>query len=216
MLILVMIVSGIYNLITNSDNQGCADNTLPSEILDVAYCVQGYILSYAIPNKREESDLLLVQAALNLGVVVAIMFFFHYIRYRFRRTEIDADDKTVTPSDYTIAIEGLPLETTNKEILDWVKTFQTEKMPLIVEKIIRPFDINEYLDLTKKYNTLRKHEMEHENPKHHEMSESEKKKAEDNMKRVEQRLKDLKKEGAMKNCPIAYVIFRTAKRKKIC
>lgn len=213
MLVLTMLISGIYNLVTNSISDGCAPKTLPAEIIEEVYCVQGYILSYAIPNKRGESNYLLAQAAVNLGVVVAIMFFFHYIRYRFRKTEVEADDKTITPSDYTIVIEGLPPATTNKQIVDWIKTFQTESMPLIVEKIIRPFDINEYIKLTSQRNAILKDEEQHEKPKAHAMSASEKKKKDAQFKEIEDKLTALKQEGVLQKCPVAYVTFRTAARK---
>ena len=95
MLVSMLIVSGIYNLVTNIIEGDCTSQDSTSESV---YCLKGYILSFTLPNKRDNKDLLTAQLALNLATVIVIMIFFHYLRYKFRETEIKADDATITPS----------------------------------------------------------------------------------------------------------------------
>jgi len=209
MLILIFLVSGAFNLVTNIVQGDCS-----SYDLDNAYCIKGYILSFTIPNKRDHKDYLKAQLCLNVATVVVIMFFFHYLRYQFRKTEIEADDRTVSPPDYTIMIEGIPPEATNEEVEQWVKALGNEEMELEVERIVRSYAINVYLQLLKKNRQLikQKNALRNKRGGFDPQNEEAVKNIDTQIEEIASQLQDLKKVG-IKKCSILFVTFKTAMRK---
>ena len=68
----MLLVSGIYNLVSDVVQGDCTSQDSTQEF---TYCIKGYILSFTLANKKENKDLLTAQLALNLATVVIIMIF---------------------------------------------------------------------------------------------------------------------------------------------
>jgi len=210
MLFLIFIVGGAFNLVTNVVQGDCESTNV--QTANTPYCVKGYILSFTIPNKRDHDDYLRVQLALNLATVVVIMFFFHYLRYQFRKTEIEADDRIVSPPDYTVMIEGIPPEATNEEVEAWIKNLGKKgNMELNVMRIVRSYAIDAYLQLLKKNRNLvkQKNMLRNKQGKFEPVDEATIKDIDSQINDVASQLTDLKKVG-IKRCSILFVTFKTA------
>jgi len=207
LLVLFLAVSGIFNIVTNYTGDDCSPT---DDGLGSAYCVKGYILSYTLPNKREDEKNLRIQLYLNLATVIIIMVFFHIMRYSFRKTAVAADDKTVTPSDYTVAIEGIPSDASNEDIAEWLKNLNVSKIPIKIERIIRPYQLGSYLQLVAKHQNLTESETKGQQPKQSE-EQHQKGKAEIHSQicETEKQLKQIKKDG-LKLCSIIYITFEKA------
>ena len=207
LLVLLLAVSGIFSLITNASGGDC------DRPIDYGYCVKGYILSYTVTNKRDDKHLLQIQLYLNLATVVLIMVFFHFMRYNLRKTIVAADDKTVTPSDYTIVMEGVPPEATESEIKQWLNDLQVSKTPLKIERIIRPYQLGSYINLVTLHhnlNEMRKEEISEEKragKKHQQKMTAIQKQ----LHETADKLKEIKKVG-LKHCSIVYITFEKAQR----
>jgi len=213
MLILLLLISGGFNLGSNIVQGDCSESNTN---FSGAYCVKGFILSFALPNKRDNEEYLQSQAILNLASVVLILLFFHYFRYQFRKTEIEADDRTVTPSDYTVMIGGIPSTASNKEIEKWIRGLATEGEPLQVARIVRSFRINQYIQLVNKNSKLIKQRAILKNKKGiNEAIKKEKLKEFDKeIDRITEELK-IQKEGGLVRCPVVFVTMKTAQRKSL-
>ena len=212
MLLAMLLVSGIYNLVTNVVEGDCLSQDTTEESV---YCLKGYILSFTLPNKRDNKDLLTAQLALNLATVVIVMIFFHYLRYQFRKTEIAADDATITPSDYTIEIENVDPSATNKEIKQWlIDSFATPEQPLEIERIVRPYAINKYMETETKVSAL-KTQKNTFNSSHHRHAPTEKDKIRMQTIDAEIQFHEAHKEQLLKSihkANLIFVTFRTAQR----
>jgi hypothetical protein len=150
LLFLIFCISGIFNLISDAVKRDCPENTENVE----DFCNRNFISILTIANKRDQTGLLETQLILNLITVIAIMFFFHFLRYQFRKINNQADDQTTTPSDYTLRVDGIPIETTDQQIKEWVENFSEENMKVEVRKINRSYQILEYIQTYKKKQTL--------------------------------------------------------------
>ena len=132
----------------------CIDS--PNYVDGKPFCTSGFISVTSIANKRDDDELLTIQVGLNLVAVVLIILFFHYIRYQLRKVAIEADDRTVTPSDYTIKVAGIPKNATDEEIKVWIQDFSTVEQPIECRKIVRAHNIKGYAENEAEKDRLRK------------------------------------------------------------
>ena len=143
---LLFLTSGLFNTITSGLNNGCSqkDGSNGSE-----YCIQDLIVTFTIANKRTSFDLLEIQMILNMLTVFMIIIFFQYIYYKVRKTIAETDEQTITPSDYTIMVNGIEPTTEDSEIIKWVESLGDAKNLIKCTKINRAYDIKEYVDFQK-------------------------------------------------------------------
>ena len=208
-LLLLFLITGIYNIISNINGQDCE----PTVNAEKIYCLQGYIISYAISNKKEHAELLTAQVAVNLGGVLAIILFFHFFRYQFRKVEIEAEDKTTTPSDYTVVIEGIPPTATEEEISHFFEGFGTEAMPIKIARVIKPYVMSDYIELTNKMNEIKQQQFELKNSESLPPSDEMRlKKLDNEFQKAERKLAALKTQKP-EYSSVAYVTFEIADRK---
>ena len=143
-LLLMFLAGGIFNVMTNKNNTtACIDTSNKSD-----YCIPDFITKYSIANKRDDPNNLHYQQYFNLLTIIIIIVFFHYVRYELRRTEIEVDDDTVTPADYTSKVSGVPIDTTDEELKTWLESFSTVEKPIKVVKITRSKNLLDYMRIT--------------------------------------------------------------------
>jgi len=72
---------------------------------------------------------------LDLVVVILMVLFFHFIRYKLRKIHLDSDQRTLTPGDYTIKLTSCPTEIAKSDevvkvdekfIENWLNEFSTD------------------------------------------------------------------------------------------
>jgi len=174
--------------------------------------LKGYIISFALSNKRDNDKLLQGQMVLNMLTVIIIMVFFHVLRYHFRKMEIQADIMTSTPSDFTIEVDNLPLKATNQEIEEWIMKFSNERQPLNIKRIVRTYDINQYIKLVNRKKELEVQKAQLCNDQNQKVIvgwKEKKGRIERELVRTSKEIKGLKDSGTLKKCPIAYITFDT-------
>ncbi len=137
LLLMLFIISGAHNLITNIMNGKCATNHIQLD-----YCIKYYATMITIINKTNTPDSLTVQLYLNFASVTVIILFLHYIRYKMRKMAIDIESKTITPSDYALKLTRVPVHFTSAEIKSWFEDFSTSKTQIKCRKVVRTYNIN--------------------------------------------------------------------------
>ncbi len=150
LLLLIFAISGIYNIISDAAKRDCPDDIENAE----DFCVRNYISIMTIANKRDQKGLLETQLILNLITVIIIMFFFHFLRYQFRKINAQADDETTTPSDYTLRVDGIPAATSDQKLKEWFERLHDANNPVEVKKINRAYQILEYIQTIKRKQAL--------------------------------------------------------------
>jgi len=151
LLAIIFAFSGLFNIYTNFHENNCAPEDDPDKL---EYCIQDYIINYALPNKRNNISLLNTQLILNLLCVVAIFCFFQYTRYKLRKTVSEAEHLTTTPSDYTIRVVGIPPETKDEDIISWIEGLGDSTHHIKCKKVNRSFDISDYIKLHERKDRL--------------------------------------------------------------
>jgi len=201
-LLLILAISGIYNLVTSSESEDCqeADSGQESKL-----CMQGFIGSLTIANKRYDIDSIAIQLILNLVSVVLVIFFFHYMRFRFRAKVIDVDNLTITPADFTISIRGVAADISNEQIVKWIESFSTNDVDLEIRKIHRSYDIKEYIKFSSKKHTLikqRDKQMSQKNLRNVQLIQNK-------IEHIETSIEELKKHRFV-HAPVIFVTFKKA------
>jgi len=201
LLAMLLCISGIYNLVTNAMSEDCPESTNDSDL----FCVRDYVSTLTIANKRDHLSHINIQLVLNLVATVVLILAFLKIRHIFRRIFYKFDEKNVTPSDFTVKLEGVPPETTNEELIKWIEGMSHPLMKLTVEKVCRTYKISEFVRLQKKKEKL---EIKLKSPKF--MNNSEKIQAE--IKEVEDKLNETRSQR-LEYGHVVFITFGTAKRK---
>lgn len=89
LLVVMLIVSGIYGLASNIYADDCPEAL---NINAAQFCYKSASARVGLANKKDTPDLLKVHLMVCLASVFATVLYFHYIRYRVRRTDVEADD----------------------------------------------------------------------------------------------------------------------------
>lgn len=146
-------MSGMYNMISSGLSNHCeTDND--DNVVD--FCTQGIIGSLIIANKRNNVDSITAQLVLNFASVIVITLVFHIIRYNVRKTAVDVDEETITPADFTVIVKGVSTSVSETKIKSWLQSFSTEKFPLEIRKVIRTYNIKDYVNYINKRNEILK------------------------------------------------------------
>jgi len=146
-LLVIFFGLGIFNIITNAISHDCGPASDDPQA--TLYCIEDYISIFSVANKRNNEYALQVSLVLSFVTVVMIILFFHYIRYQIRKTKVEADDRTISPSDYTLKLIGVSSDISNQDIKEWIESFATSDQPIKVEKVIRSYDIYDLIKLMK-------------------------------------------------------------------
>ena len=200
LLILMFLVSGLFNLWSNGAAGDCPESS--DDELDNSLCVQSFVLKFTIANKKDHPELLTAQMVLTLISILVIMVFTQFMRYQLRKVHIEVDDLTVTPADYTVGIQGIEPEMTNEQIKEWLEALSTPENPVKCRKIHRTHDVGEYIELEKKKHSLHTHQMQIHD-------EEKKKELESEINKLTEEMHELR-EGGLKMTSNVLVTFDKA------
>jgi len=155
-LILVFVCSGLHNLLTSAVGNDCADEFTKG---GVNYCNQGLAMTYSLANQRNNADSLTLQNILNVLTLLGSIWYFQYVHFHMRKKIMEADRMTITPSDYTIQIKGLPTDPDkylykDSEIIEFIEQHSAEDVQIRVKKVVRAYAISEYIEYLKQKESL--------------------------------------------------------------
>ena len=203
MMAIIFGISGLYNIISNHLGDSCA--SLDSDDTSDSFCVKNFVVAGSLADKRNEEGLIRIQVILNMVVVIALMLFLHYVRFKVRKTHIETDQKTVSPSDYTVLLKKVNANSSNQEIKEWLEGYGAEEFPVQVEKVVRAYDIRDYIALTEqKVGLQEKKGDEQQNAQA----------VNEELQKVNEKIKEYKVQG-LKYTEEVFVTFTTADRKKL-
>lgn len=206
---MVFLTGGIYNMYTNYHGKECKGHPFEDNNVNQADeedC--GYILRFALKNKRSNKDEITVLLILHLISVVLVIFFFHFMRYKFRKADKIVDDATITPSDFTLELNGVDPSMSDEAIIDWLTAFGNEKHPVNVVKINRAYSIKDYVRNTKIREMLIEKKVKHANNQAKLYIISVK------LKELEDYFEDFKTKNVSPTT-VVYAVFETAAGKKL-
>jgi len=198
--IIMLLVSGIYNFVTNRDANDCEVN-LDWSRDDAQFCDLSKIASISLVNKRFSMHEMNVSNWFNLAAVVVMVISFQFYRRQSILTIEEVDNSQQTPADYTLAITNLPKDATDEEVREFLekKVFPEKKVD--VAKIVRGYNITEYVRLNRRRVAL-KYELSKEQVKDKEKKEQE-------LNQVRLSLEALEKDSTLnlEKSPYAYITF---------
>ena len=144
LIVIMLAVSGVYNIVTNVLEHDCEINADWSSSNNM-YCYYNKIHFISLVNKRFSSFQLLVNDWLNLGAVVLMILSFQIYRRQSKLTIQEVDNWLQTPSDFTVMISNLPKDAKDDEIKDFFEKQLFENNEVQVAKIVRGYDIGKYI-----------------------------------------------------------------------
>ena len=153
LIVIMLAISGVYNIVTNVLEHDCEINTDWSSD-SIMYCYYNRINFVSLVNKRFSSFQLLVNDWLNLGAVVVMVLSFQIYRRQSKLTIQEVDNFMQTPSDFTIVITNLPKDAKDDEIRDFFEKQLFENNEVQVAKIVRGYDIGKYINLQRRKTVL--------------------------------------------------------------
>lgn len=198
---IILVISGLYGIFSNLFGQDCAPNE-DGSLLE--YCTETMILTFSLANKRNSPAEIKAQLILNFVAIVFVIAYLQYIRYHTRRIAVDAEDRTVTPSDFTLQLKRVNVSTTDEELRTWLEGMGTETNPVKVAKIVRSYDIREYVVLQKRKEQLKDERETATDPEQLRIID-------DELESVKQKLGRYKK-GGLQYAEAVYVTFEQAQR----
>ncbi|EAR82133.2 kinase domain protein (macronuclear) [Tetrahymena thermophila SB210] len=126
-LFLIFVSSGSYNLFSNA--------LMGSDCLTIFYhptntpnvpgqpeiehgCQYSWTTILSFANKRNNADLVQLQDIMNFITVITIVFVLQYLRINQRALNEDCDGLLISPSDYTVWVQGVPKYEKSNEAID--------------------------------------------------------------------------------------------------
>lgn len=216
MLGLLIIVEGIYNLVSNSYGNVCSNAAL-------AECTDEVINRISLANKSNDHDLFKAQGWVNFGAACILVISMHIFRKYQRLTLLECDRGLLSPSDYSVCVSGFPQneKITEEKIRNWIEKY-LKRMNLtiqddsskkengtVVSQIVIGYDIGEYISLIREKDRLLalKRKPESERIKEKNLEE---KLRETNVK-IDKIESDVEKEVEDVNSGVVFITFSTEK-----
>jgi len=171
---IMLLVSGIYNFVTNSNNEDCLFN-LNWNRDDAQFCDSTRISRISLVNKRFSTNEIEISNWFNLAAVVVMVISFQFYRRQSILTIEEVDNSQQTPADYTLTISNLPSDATDQEVKDFMEKELFPEKQVKVAKVIRGYDITEYVKLTRRRAALKfelsKQDVKDKEKKEHELNQ---------------------------------------------
>lgn len=110
---IIFLFSGVFNIATNLKIDGCANDDI--EVYGKK-CLPALWNRLSLANKSQTDEFQETQAFLNLLTIIASSIYLSYCRFVQRKTAFKCDTNIVSPSDYSIRVDGLPKDAKISEI----------------------------------------------------------------------------------------------------
>ena len=221
MLVIILLVQGIYSLVSNYATNDC----LPENSGNDSICHRSFINDFSVANKFKHHGLFEIQSWVNLASMLVVITSLHYYRIYQKRSAEEIDRDNISPSDYTIMISKLPKGKYDEKLVEntvmefWNRVPHEEgESKNIITKIVLAYNISEYVMLCreKKKYFVEKRRADHKKEKHGKLPKKYNE-LEINRKLVvlEEKIQTIKDEAkvgiASKTCGVAFVSFKTQK-----
>jgi hypothetical protein len=111
-LVLIFIISGAYNLITNLTGHDCLDlsKLIGSKPDPSLLCVRNIVGSLHLGAKKDHQKEMLLQIQLNLMTLVALIIYLQSIRYKIRKVVSEVEEFKISAADYSLMFLELPTD----------------------------------------------------------------------------------------------------------
>ena len=118
-LLIILCISGIFNLATNNGSEDCYSKEQLQILIDSAQamnnpdlvtylsnkeCLLVWSTRVSLGNKRSHEETLTIQRWLNLATIVVLIVYFQFMRRNQRKIDKDCDESQTTPADYTVMV----------------------------------------------------------------------------------------------------------------
>ena len=171
-LLLMLLVSGLYNLYTNYIGNGCIHykHRIPKgAYLDPELCLRTFANSVSLRNKIADSIAVSNQQVLNLLTIFVLMIYYQQFRWSQRKLAVKIDERELTPGDYTFSVSNIPPEN-GREISQELHSFFKKhglpgNKPLDIRRIVLAYNVSEIIRLEKTIDKLARKKLREEKRK---------------------------------------------------
>jgi hypothetical protein len=195
---------GIQGLIANSKGVVCSAYADDDDYM----CHGGPVIEYSYGNRATSDTTFGVSNVLNLVFVIIGVFVAFYYRRIQGMTADEVNRGSITTSDYTIIIKGVPATETPEKIKAFFEEKGGHHTKPIVKKVVLAYEIGTYIELVRKRNKLMESKAKGRAPKT----------AEQDLKLIEAKIQvieeEVAKNSAHKSTGIAFVTFESEKDTK--
>ncbi|KAL4466145.1 hypothetical protein ABPG72_000691 [Tetrahymena utriculariae] len=106
-LIFILLVGGLYNIFNNEDGNQCQQHNA------LEGCFKNWVNVYTLGNRSKDSETIMMQQWLNLLTLIGLVALVQFIIYSQRQQEQLNDQIYVSPGDYTVMINNIPVHSDN-------------------------------------------------------------------------------------------------------
>lgn len=155
-LILIMLIfSGLYDFYTNWINDDCEGSGIKFDEDDAYYCQLNYVSQLSQVNKRFQPEEIRVAQHLHIATTILMIIAIYIFEKRADNIADDVDQAQHTPADYTVRFTNVPKQLSNDEIKAFIEgDFWPHHSKLEVERVVRAYDIQEYVANKRKSTVL--------------------------------------------------------------
>ena len=132
----MLIISGIYSIISNYNGGECFTDK---------YCADSYKTHLSFFNSKSNPHTVFIQQCLSLGVIITLIILLQIMRYEMRVVASECDERDVSASDFTLFVEGIPKNLDidyQDELKHYFETLDTSQQ-IIVEKVNLAYDVRD-------------------------------------------------------------------------
>ncbi|EAR89597.2 transmembrane protein, putative (macronuclear) [Tetrahymena thermophila SB210] len=143
---IIFLISGIYNLIANSQGDYCnkLSKQFPNNLTKIC---QDSVFETTAGSNRDRNDPDFGNAILNLITCIVMMIFSTAFRVRQIKFEKEIDKSDISVSDYTVFINKIPLNKTRQDIINFL---QSQVPGIKVEKVVQAFKLKKFQELNQR------------------------------------------------------------------
>ena len=150
-LFVFLLIVGVYGLAKNSIGDNCSNIANLTE----DFCEINEVTKYSHFNNYTENKPDNVLTSLNLAATIVLIFFIMKFRHFHEITELELDRSLLSPSDFTFMVEKIPLFEKEEDIKKFFEEY-TEAYKVNIKKIIKAYQIGEYVGLQRQKENLEK------------------------------------------------------------
>lgn len=144
LMLMIFLISSIFGLASNS-------KVLDMKGKEVSWFVD---LSLANNGDIDISIWKSAQMIVNFCTIILILIYLQFFRRSQRKTAFECDFKSLTPSDYTLKVSGLPLNFLDYELKEHFQKMSEGVLKLNVVKINKTYAIGSYIKLLSEKNSV--------------------------------------------------------------
>ncbi|EGR32796.1 hypothetical protein IMG5_070780 [Ichthyophthirius multifiliis] len=154
----ILITSGQYNLISNFYGRSCNKKL---NMQKRNKCRADWISMFTIVNKKFQLNLGEIQDMLNFTTIIVLMIILFLFRKQQKEIDIQCDIAELTPSDYSIIIKNLPIDTKESDLFSYFQSMNINNQYVYVSEVNMIYNIQDILKQRDQIQDLIKEKQKH-------------------------------------------------------